>query len=42
MEKLLADVFYNRNYYGSLYRVEQKNGKKRQPEIDLDYSVDRT
>ncbi|CAM4931839.1 unnamed protein product [Rotaria socialis] len=42
MEKLLADVFYNRNCYGSLYGVEQKDRIKRQPTIDLDHSVDRT
>lgn len=42
MEKLLADVFYNRNCYGSLYRVEQKDENKRQADVDLDYSVDRT
>ncbi|CAF1314138.1 unnamed protein product [Rotaria sp. Silwood1] len=42
MEKILADAFYNRNCYGSIYRVAQKNELKRQPNIDLDYSVDRT
>ena len=42
MEKLLAYVFYNRNCYGSLYRVKQKNEDQRQPMVDLDYSVDRT
>ncbi|CAF4177065.1 unnamed protein product [Rotaria magnacalcarata] len=42
MEKLLADVFYNRNCYASLYGVEQKDRIKRQPTTDLDHSVDRT
>ena len=42
MEKVLADTFYNRNCYGSLYRVEQKDQMKREPRIDLDHSVDRT
>jgi hypothetical protein len=42
MEKLLADTFYNRNCYGSLYPVKQKDKNKRQPMVDLDYSVDRT
>ena len=42
MERVLADAFYNRNCYGSLYRVEQKDKMKREPVIDLDYSVDRT
>ena len=42
LEKLLFDVFYNRNCYGSLYRVDQKDENKRQPEVDLDHSVDRT
>ncbi|CAF2136527.1 unnamed protein product [Rotaria magnacalcarata] len=42
MEKILADVFYNQNCYGSFYRVEQKDRTKRQPMIDLDHSVDRT
>ncbi|CAF2855001.1 unnamed protein product [Rotaria sp. Silwood2] len=42
MEKILADAFYNRNCYGSLYRVTQKDENKRQPMVDLDYSVDRT
>lgn len=42
MEKLLADVFYNRNCYGSLYRVEQQNKDKRQPNIDFNCSVDQT
>jgi hypothetical protein len=41
MEKLLADVFYNRNCYGSLYKVRQKDENKRQPMVDFDYSVDR-
>ncbi|CAF4223160.1 unnamed protein product [Rotaria sp. Silwood2] len=41
-ERILADAFYNRNCYGSLYRVVQKDESKRQPNIDLDYSVDRT
>jgi hypothetical protein len=42
MEKLLTDVFYNRNCYGSLYRVERKDERNREAKIDLDYSVDRT
>lgn len=42
MEMILADAFYNRNCYGSLYRVEQKDKIKRQPKVDLDHSVDRT
>ncbi|UJR16978.1 hypothetical protein I4U23_003876 [Adineta vaga] len=42
MEQLLADAFYNRNCYGSLYRVKQKDENKREPMIDLDHSVDRT
>ncbi|UJR16991.1 hypothetical protein I4U23_003889 [Adineta vaga] len=42
MEQLLADTFYNRNCYGSLYRVKQKDENKREPMIDLDHSVDRT
>ena len=42
MEKVLADAFYNRNCYGSLYRVEQKDKMKREPRVDLDHSVDRT
>ncbi|CAF0906569.1 unnamed protein product [Rotaria sordida] len=42
MERILTDAFYNRNCYGSLYRVAQKDESKRQPKIDLDYSVDRT
>ena len=42
MEKILADTFYNRNCYGSLYRVEQKDENKRQPTADLQHSVDRT
>ncbi|CAF3630384.1 unnamed protein product [Rotaria sp. Silwood1] len=42
MEKILSDVFYNQNCYGSLYRVVQKDKKERQPMIDLDHSVDRT
>ncbi|UJR16948.1 hypothetical protein I4U23_003846 [Adineta vaga] len=42
MKKLLADAFYNRNCYGSLYRVKQKDENKREPMIDLDHSVDRT
>ncbi|CAF3252277.1 unnamed protein product [Rotaria sp. Silwood2] len=41
MEKLLADAFYNRNCYGSIYRVVQKDEVKRQPIVDLDHSVDR-
>ncbi|CAF3629928.1 unnamed protein product [Rotaria sp. Silwood1] len=42
MERFLFNVFYNRNCYDSLYRVEQKDDKKQQPLIDLDHSVDRT
>ena len=42
MEKILADTFYNRNCYGSLYRVKQKSEDRRQPMVDLDESVDRT
>ena len=42
VEKLLADVFYNRNCYGCLYRVKQKDEQKREAEVDLDYSVDRS
>jgi hypothetical protein len=42
MENVLADAFYNRNCYGSLYRVKQRDENKRQPIVDLDYSVDRT
>ncbi|CAF4379503.1 unnamed protein product, partial [Adineta steineri] len=42
MEKLLADAFYNRNCYGSLFRVNQMNEHKRQPTMDLSSSVDRT
>ncbi|CAF1104111.1 unnamed protein product [Rotaria sp. Silwood1] len=42
MKKILSDVFYNQNCYGSLYRVVQKDKKERQPMIDLDHSVDRT
>ena len=42
MEKLFSDVFYNRNCYGSLYRVEQKDEKERRPKVDFDHSVDRT
>jgi hypothetical protein len=42
MEQILADVFYNRNCYGSLYRVTQKNEHRRQPRQDFDNSVDRT
>ncbi|CAF0940516.1 unnamed protein product [Adineta steineri] len=42
MEKLLADAFYNRNCYGSLFRVNQMNEHKRQPTMDLNSSVDRT
>ena len=42
MDRLLSDIFYNRNCYGSLYRVEQKDKTKRQPMIDLGHSVDRT
>src|SRR5205085_2190735 len=41
-ERILADVFYNRNCYGSLYQVYQKNKNKRQPNVDFDRSVDRT
>ncbi|CAF2796191.1 unnamed protein product [Rotaria sp. Silwood2] len=41
MERILSDVFYNRNCYGSLYRVEQKDKNKREPMIDLNHSVDR-
>jgi hypothetical protein len=41
MERVLADAFYNRNCYGSLYRVEQKDKMKREPIVDLDHSVDR-
>lgn len=42
MEKLLSDVFYNRNCYGSLYKVKQKDQFTRDPMVDLDHSVDRT
>ncbi|CAF0873552.1 unnamed protein product [Adineta steineri] len=42
MEKLLADAFYNRNCYGSLFRVNQMNEHKRQSTMDLNSSVDRT
>ncbi|UJR12472.1 hypothetical protein I4U23_016647 [Adineta vaga] len=41
MERVLADAFYNRNCYGSLYRVQQKDRIKRESMIDLDHSVDR-
>ena len=40
-ERILTDVFYNRNCYGSLYRVYQKDNKQRQPSVDFDHSVDR-
>jgi hypothetical protein len=42
MERVLADAFYNRNCYGSLYRVKQKEKERRQPIVDFDHSVDRT
>ncbi|CAF3694610.1 unnamed protein product [Rotaria sp. Silwood1] len=42
MERVLADAFYNRNCYGSLYRVEQKEKERRQPKVDFAHSVDRT
>ncbi|UJR22021.1 hypothetical protein I4U23_025088 [Adineta vaga] len=42
MNKLLTDVFYNRNCYGSLYRIKQKDENKRQSTIDFNASVDRT
>ncbi|CAF1367586.1 unnamed protein product, partial [Didymodactylos carnosus] len=42
MERVLADVFYNRNCYGSLYRVKQNDKKKHEPIVDFDHSVDRT
>lgn len=41
-EKVLADAFYNRNCYGALYGVKQKDEEKHQPNIDFDHSVDRT
>jgi hypothetical protein len=41
IEQVLTDAFYNRNCYGSLYRVNQKDEKKRQPIVDFDHSVDR-
>ncbi|UJR12040.1 hypothetical protein I4U23_016218 [Adineta vaga] len=42
MEKLLADAFYNRNCYGSLYRVKRIDENRCQPTMDLNSSVDRT
>lgn len=40
-ERLLYDVFYNRNCYGSLYRIKQNNEKEKQPSMDFSQSVDR-
>ncbi|CAF1599482.1 unnamed protein product, partial [Didymodactylos carnosus] len=42
MERVLADVFYNRNCYGSLYRVKQNDKKKRESIVDFDHSVNQT
>ncbi|CAF0903761.1 unnamed protein product [Adineta ricciae] len=41
-QQLLSDIFYNRNCYGSLYRVKQKDESRREPMTDFDHSVDRT
>ncbi|CAF1553652.1 unnamed protein product [Adineta ricciae] len=42
IEKMLEDVFYNRNCYGALYQVKQIDENVRQPKKDLNASVDRT
>lgn len=41
-ERLFHDVFYNRNCYGALYRVKQKNESIRNLIVDFEDSVDRT
>lgn len=41
-DQLFSDVFYNRNCYGVLYQVQQRNEQRRSPTTDLGHSVDRT
>ena len=42
LETLLADVFYGRRCYGSVYNVQQQDPQTRDPKKDFEASVDRS